>query len=225
MNTLYEERIIPPMNACFTPTNTTRRQKYSACSSSITNESRGYGTLRSRDLEVPVKPYEYFDPHITSTRNNTILNNPVSPPSYRPRASQCIDEILTIDTSRTIRKCSDSSAELLLPIAPPCSIDGNLDSDDDCVDVFLTDDEPLPAIPPCLRLQYFNCELCDDVYYRRESLDNHLQLHMLDKQPVCTGKLKKFKCSHCGKKYNEKKKLNMHTMQRHKPSVKTIMVL
>ena len=240
MNPIYEDRIIPPTQQCFTPTNTHRRiKRLSDHCSSATNESRGYGTMRSRDLQEfrnikaplehmeDIKPYNYFNPGITSTRNNSM--NPIGFQVGFSQSKLCTPRSSCGDF---LRKTSDSSGDI--PIAPPCSVDDYNESDDD---VFLEDFEPLPPVPPSLNLhiQYFNCQLCDAYFYSHETLESHLQCHRLDqqnvrqspilRQRVSKPKSQKFKCEECGKKFKEKVKLNMHTVRHHKPEMEIMMVL
>lgn len=216
MDRIYQERIVAPnyrvghaanYRAGHTPNNTSRRRMKCLQYRQESSVS-GYGTLKSRDtvgcgppmVETPMKSYDCFEPHVTSTRNNSCIMYPAH--------------------SDPIRRGSDSSADIC-PIAPPCSVDGE-NEDEYSDDVF--EDEPLPAIPPSLELQYFNCQLCDQVFYRRESLNNHLERHMLDMKSR-DQKVTRHECKDCGKVYKEKAKLNMHRVKRHKLNMEIIMVL
>lgn len=211
MDRIYQERIVAPnYRAGYTPNNTRKRTK---CMQYRQESSvSGYGTMKSRDVETPIKPYDCFEPHVTSTRNNSCIMYPIDP--------------IQIDPIN--RHGSDSSADMQCPIAPPCSVDGE-NEDEYSDDVF--EDEPLPAIPPSLELQYFNCQLCDQVFYRRESLNNHLECHMLDmksrdqKNSKISKESRRYECQDCGKVYKEKAKLNMHRVKRHKLNMEIIMVL
>ena len=215
MDRIYQERIVAPnysgsqIRAGYTPNNTSSRRRkcmqYHRQESSVS----GYGTMKSRDIETPIKSYDCFEPHVTSTRNNSCIMYPNA----------------KISNQRCMTRGSDSSADI--PIAPPCSVDGE-NEDEYSDDVF--EDEPLPAIPPSLELQYFNCQLCDQVFYRRESLNNHLECHMLDMKSSRDQKStesRRFECQDCGKVYKEKAKLNLHRVKRHKlaENMEIIMVL
>ena len=240
MNPIFEDRIIPPVSYGYTPANTKRKHQKNGFAGSFTDGSRGYGTMKSRDLEAPMdSEYADFEPPVTSTRQNSFLVAPIYNEEYV--------------TPRRLRKNSDSSIDI--PLAPPCSIDGNLDDDYSDDDVFINEDEDLPQLPPSLvDLEYYNCQLCDEVFYRRDRLEQHLQCHMIGADyhnpphmmgitsrprlpipmPVepsipssCTPLVVKtrFKCQVCGKKYRDKLKLRMHVMKLHKPDMEIIMVL
>ena len=214
MDKIYQERIVAPtysgsqIRAGYTPNNTSSRRRKCLQYRQESSVS-GYGTMKSRDIETPIKSYDCFEPHVTSTRNNSCIMYPNS------------------HTKIPTQRCmvgSDSSADI--PIAPPCSVDGEND-EDYSDDVF--EDEPLPDIPPSLELQYFNCQLCDQVFYRRESLNNHLECHMLDlkSRDQRQTESRRYECQDCGKVYKEKAKLNMHRVKRHKlaENMEIIMVL
>ena len=177
---------------------------------SFTNSSLGYGTLKSRDITR----YEEFVPKLCSTRNNSKVNFLSTP--VQPRKSS-----------------SDDSIDQM-PIAPPCSLDGEIDDD-----VFEESDDP--SIPPQLELRSdkYHCQLCDAFYSRPEALEKHLECHRIQATPArihpdptrihptlaYKSQRKNYRCGTCGKVYHEKAKLNLHCMKRHPRKMEIIMVL
>lgn len=173
---------------------------------SVCNSSLGYGTMKSRDVYATPR-YEEFRPRICSTRNNS-----------------------RVDFLTPQRKSSDDSIDM--PIAPPCSLDGELDDD-----VFDQSDDP--EIPPQLELRSarFHCQLCEAFYSCPEALELHLEQHRIEATPIRYRRpnspnlpprirpARKFRCETCGKSYGEKAKLNLHQLKRHPRKMEIIMVL